>query len=352
MSIQASGDTKRSVFITPAAFFISLGAAFIFAALFVREAYRPTALLASISLELLRDIGLTLVVFGLVELSLHLKSISGHFSEMLRGLILEDSYLRGLSGDRLKNLIDRIFQAQSVGSPSELTREGGFLQFFHTNLRRFIDEPYRENASSLVTCAEEEDGFYRIEDVITYTCRASGGHIQKEVGWSNEVVELKEPVVSILVRKPGSTQEYPLAGSSKFKYKYKGDETLYSEPVQGKVLEQLVLKESLREYAECDGLVVSIQSTYRVRKDSLQYWQMATLTKGVKLTLVYPPDRIRVDQIASFIQPEESAVKRETDGCREIEYASWVFPDSGLSWKFSPKEADKKDSSKQVCGGT
>lgn len=292
--------------------------------------------LGSTALHLLEKLGLTLIVFGMLDLLLHLPSLNRHFLDTMRDLIIEDSYLRRLRPETLTDLVNRAIQAR-LGDPEvNVDREGSFLHFFNANISDFISKPYRENAKTQIICMAVDEEYFHVKDIVTYVCRKFGKTIQENVRWindPNEVSEVKK--VSIWVQVPGKSK-IEIANKSRFKFRYVGDGQLYDKAQENSALEALVLEESLASYAECDGLIVTIESEYTVRRTNFQYWQMSHLTKGMDLTLKFPENLEA--QVVAFFQDEEKCIRTSEPGYYRISYPQWVLPDSGVCWRFMDRQ--------------
>lgn len=291
---------------------------------------------------LLEKLGLTLIVFGLIDLLLHLPALNRHFLDGLRDLVIHDSYLRRLSPSRLTDLVNRAFQAQTENPEVELGREGSFLDYFHNSIRGFIQEPYREGAVCEVEYTDLVDNaeYYQVKDKLTYVCRKASGAIQKNVRWENDPEEVEgNPLVSIWVQLPNTTADTKklLVDDKRFKYKYRDDSTLYDELQDGKVLECSILEESLRNYADKDGLIVTIEAEYRIRKNRFLYWQMSHLTKGMTLTLLFPRN-VNV-QVVPFVQGSDKRQETKRDNYYKVTYNQWILPDAGICWRLSEGHA-------------
>jgi hypothetical protein len=318
--------------------FMMFGLFAVFISLYLMEVYigGPDAgnPLKLSSIQLVEKLGLTLFAVGLIDLIIHLPALNRHFADGLRDLIIKDSYLKKLSPERLTEVVNRAFQAQAGDSGADIGKEGSFLQYFHSSIRGFITEPYRENASAEILCLNTKDeNFFYIHDILSYACRKSGKSIQQKVRWSNDPDEIEEPKVKIVIQLPGHEDSIVLADQTKFKFKYKGVPELFDEEQDGMDLEYHLLEEPLNAYSDHDGLIVRIEAEYKVRKDHLQYWTMSHLTKWLNITLRYP---CTLDlELIPFIQGSKGKpLITKNSGYYRASYNQWILPGEGFCWKF------------------
>jgi hypothetical protein len=286
-------------------------------------------------IRLLEKLGLALIVVGIVDLVVHLRAVNQHFMDRIRDLVIQDSYLSRLKPEALTELMNRAFVAQ-VGNPGvDIDGEGSFLRFFHSDLKGFIGKPYRERATSEIICLGVEGDYVHIRDVLSYTCRTAGNSIQDKVRWVNDPDEAEDvKSVSISVQTPGSGTDSRriIADQSRFRYKYEGDDKLHVEKLPDKPPRYYVIEESLADYLSADGLVVTIEAEYTIKAERFQYWQMTNLTRGIGLILKFPP-HLKV-QVVSFVQDDSKCNTFDAEGYYRLNYPYWVFPDTGLCWKF------------------
>lgn len=231
--------------------------------------------LGSTAATFLEKIGITLLIFGIVDLLFHLPALSDHFLQQLRELVVTDSYVKKLSKPSLDELIDRALVAK-LEDPS-IAADGRFLEYFRSDLQPFISQPYREKAEAQIFCLGTEGDAFVIRDVCTYTCRSSGGNIQDCVRWQNDPAEfsgLREATISLRRPGPGGGAEQVIATIHSFKYKYSGSDELYDKPLPDKKPECHVISAPLASYLQDDGLVVKIEANYLVRRGVFQYLQM------------------------------------------------------------------------------
>ena len=87
---------------------------------------------------------------------LDLKSWREYFSERLKDVVIEQQYLSGLDNDTLNSLHVKLLKA--LYKDSSIDKEGGFLNYFQTNLIKYISEPYREAVKAEIELQEERDG--------------------------------------------------------------------------------------------------------------------------------------------------------------------------------------------------
>jgi hypothetical protein len=274
----------------------------------------------------LQTIGIALFGFGLFSIIVNSRNWSEYFSNRLRDVVIEQSYLNDLDVDTLKSLQVKVLKA--FFRDPNIDKEGSFLNYFQTNLHKYISEPYREDVKAEIDLRAEEDTGLKIFDRVTYNCREAGGILQNEVVWQadpNEFLSIESLKIEV---------KYP------YTHEKKGDiDTLYDKKdLSSENPSDFRVAVSLEPYKNIDGLTVIMEAIYIVDKDRFQYWQMSHPTKNFDLLISFP-DQYSIQVKPLVLHPELIQIGIE-ERYAKITYASWMLPQSGVAWRFIKKKSE------------
>jgi hypothetical protein len=270
-------------------------------------------------LSLMNTVGIALVGFGLFNIILNIKDWTEYFESRIKNIFLDASFLKTEDKNSLLSLQTKVFKALS--DDDKIDRAGGFLEYFNDNLHKYISEPFREDVSSEIFLESEDNGVYMFCDKVTYTCRKSKGKIQPNINWFPDKEEILE-AMSLIIK-----VKYPYNHADKGK---EIDLTAMNPIDVSKLKGKITI--SLSEYETIDGLIVIIESKYKIKSCRFQYWQMAHPTKNFSMTLNCPRE-YEIQYKPLVINPEICQIT-EKEGYLNIKYDSWMLPKSGLAWQF------------------
>jgi hypothetical protein len=300
-------------------FWIAVGLVAIFAALFFETVYfdpshhEPTFL--GTCIKVLDVAGVGLLAIGVLNILVETRDWRDYFSKLLREIVVEQSYLDTLDKDKLTalqtNVLKALFRDQLID------REGSFLNYFHSNLHKYIAEPYREDVSSEISVTEYDANLWDVVDKVTYVCRKSTGTIQTNIVWQVEEGEY-ESIQSLTIE-----AQFPYTHADKGKRELLHEGT----PSPG---EPITI--SLSKYAQIDGLIVTGTEKCRVLKKNFQHWTMAHPTKNFNITITYPP--ACTIQVKPLVLSPELLLITKRDGYYSAKYDSWMLPESGMAFRI------------------
>jgi hypothetical protein len=268
-------------------------------------------------IKLVDVVGIAIIAIGALNILLETRDWREYFSKLLREIVVEQSYLDTLDKDKLTVLQTNVLKA--VFRDQMIDREGSFLNYFHSNLHKYIAEPYREDVSSEISITEDA-GLWKVIDKVTYVCRKSAGSIQSTIVWHVDEQEHEDAgSLKVDIQFP-----YTLDVKDRQKNLYSGATT------PGKAIEL-----PLSEYSHIDGLIITAEETYRVRKADFQYWTMAHPTKNFNLTVIFPTDH--KIQVKPLVLSPELLLVTERPGYYSAKYDSWMLPESGMAFYVRPE---------------
>ena len=271
------------------------------------------------TIKLLETIGVTLFGLGMLNLVLETKDWRDYFERRLQNLVLDQTYLGTMDAEALRSLQVKLLKAQV--KDQHIDREGSFLNYFHSNLHRYIAEPYREDVTAEVMCSEDGHGNFNVFDRVTYVCRRSAAGIQPSISWAvdkGEYMNVDKLIISV---------QYP------YNHEKKGEQRELYNGIPAAGSEQVF---SLENFADVDGLIVIVNCWYKVSGMHFQYWSMAHPTRNFDITITYPP---RMDIfIKAFVVNPELVLWTRCPGYCKAKYDSWMLPESSVAWRVLPSD--------------
>lgn len=292
-----------------------LGITGILASAYLSESLHPNSgSLMSAFASGLTTLSVAIMGYGIFGILLDSKNWREYFGERLKEIVIDNAHLKTLDHDTLKQLQINVLKAQF--NNQQIDKDGGFLEYFHRNLHKFISEPYREFVSTEVLIKKQENSEdFIVNDKVRYVCRVSGGKIQDSVSWKPDPDEFKKVLsLKIKIQFPANHEE---AG--------KIDEIVLdpSKFNEG-------IKHSLSAFESVDGLIVIAESEYIVERGKFQYWQMAHPTKNFDITITYPKE-LSI-QFKTLVLEDVVSQITEDSGYLKFSYGTWALPQSGLAW--------------------
>ena len=131
--------------------------------------------------KFLENLGVSLLILGIIGILLEFRDWKEYFRERLSEIIVKKDYLKKLDQGELVRLQTDTLKA--FFKTDDIDREGSFLNFFHNKIQGYIGSPYRQNYYDSIVIEEykEDDKYWKVTEVSTYTCRQVGGTIQDSV---------------------------------------------------------------------------------------------------------------------------------------------------------------------------
>jgi hypothetical protein len=281
--------------------------------------------LTSTFISVVQTVGVTVFALGIFNLVIETKDWRDYFEQRIRQIVIEQSYLNQMDTQILNTLQTNVLKA--LFKDQNIDREGSFLNYFHTNLHKYIAAPYRQDVTCELLCELDKlaESSWLVSERVTYICRKTAASIQKTIEWWVDPQEfVRVDSVLIEIQYPFN---HPNAGKT---------EPLIKEPnLQQKGLnKKYEISVSLEKYSQIDRLIVIITSKYAVNKERFQYWQMAHPTSNFDITITYPPGNgIQVQPLG--INPA-FVLSNQGPGYFKMKYDSWMLPESGIAWRILP----------------
>lgn len=277
---------------------------------------RPGSILYAFAAGL-TTLSVSMIGFALFQFALETKNWRDYFSDRVKEVVIEKDYLKSLDDRTLKELQTSVLKAQ-FKNPN-IDKEGSFLHYFHNNLHKFISEPYREDVSTEILIVGESPDGYTMKDKIVYTCRSFGSSIQSNIAWAPDEGEFVR--VNALKASIQYPQSHEKSGEREILFPVSEDDKV--KDLNGRT------EVSLEKYASIDGLIVTIEAEYVMKRGQLQSWQMAHPTKNFDLTIQYPAGASI--QFKSLFLAEYVSKTAEA-GFVRLKFDTWLLPQSGIAW--------------------
>lgn len=279
---------------------------------------------ARLLLQLLREVGLAVLILGLFNFILAGSDWQAYFEDRLRGIVVEQRHLRQLGRPELRRLMHAAINAQAPGA--HVDRSGGFLEYFEDHLHQLIFTPYRENAMAEMLYSEDhaDPSVFHVLDKYSYVSRTFGSDTQTEVrftldpdecvGGGYVTVTLQLPMHAPRGGQTISHERLALVGNDEGGY-------MISVPLE-------------EQYARLDGLGITVAAEYKTRRERVQTWWMLHPTRDLRVVLSFPAT-YKV-QMKDFVQVSELATWTRRPGYLMFRYSSWLLPGNGVAWGFFP----------------
>jgi hypothetical protein len=294
----------------------------------------PSAQVAGVArllLQLLRELGLAVLILGLFNFILAGSDWQAFFEERLRRIVVEQEHLKQLKPQELRQLMHAAINAQAP--EAHVDRSGGFLEYFEDHLHQLIFTPYRENAMAEMLYSEDQadPSVFHVLDKYSYVSRTFGSDAQTEVRFTLDPDEcVGGGYVTV-------TLQLPMQGSQ-------GGRTISLErlALMGSDEEGYMVSVPLEEkHSRLDGLGITVAAEYKTRRERVQTWWMLHPTRDLRVVLSFPPT-YRV-QMKDFVQVSELATWTRRPGYLMFRYSSWLLPGNGVAWGFFPAPESGSD---------
>jgi len=287
--------------------------------------------------RLLDHLAIALFSIGLVAIIIEFRDWREYFQQRIAETILQQAYLRTLDRDQLiaiqTNTLKAFFKVE------DLDRKDSFLEFFHSRLHKYIASPYREDVDYqfAISEGEGEAGYWRVDEIASYKCRAVGTSIPDFVQWTSDpkpAVECDQVIFTIVFPRDvceasDFKKKYPTAQESRLTFR-SDEQPSKITPVLGPAGGCVGYRLPLDEYRDIDGLGIGIHSTYKMQKGLPLAWTMIHPTRRFSITISYPTGCRAIVHLFGF-DDEHVDEQEENPGVYNLRYDSWLLPDSGVS---------------------
>ena len=321
-------------------FLVVLGVVSMTSGLWVEVQFEPKVHYAQIALKLLDEVGIALFLAGAVVVLLEFRDWQEYFQERIKKVIFDQDYLSQMGSDQLMALHTKTLRA--FFRTDDIEREGSFLQFFRSQIQAYIGSPYREDVRDVIYITYSANGTDRVEveETMSYRCRKVGEKIQDEVKWvetgTEQIKHIEFSYCQIEIRVPSAKfadfkKHHPDTPQSRV-FKSTDKPNLIEFPGPGK---GFVLPLQKYGYEVVDDIHVSIMIHYTVPTSLPFTWTMSHPTKGITGTVTYPQSLELVTNL--FGLTEEQVHLKYNPGFCQVEYDSWLLPDTGFAFQLISK---------------
>lgn len=266
------------------------------------------------AMEVLRDVGIALFIFGLFNAMLELPEWKKYFGERIKEIVIQQDYLDGLDPRVLSEIETNVLKAL-LRSPS-LDEKGSLHHFVRKHIQGLLPLPYLENAHAEVVYEYDEPGTLLVTDIVSYNCRAVDGRIARDIRWQGgedsflEVQAIEFAAIYPGGRTPQNPPPNPLASAKP------GERKLTYE---------------LKEEHAVDGMRIVMLARYRIEETRMQYWELTRPAKGVEVTLKFP-DWYRAE-FSAFL-PARGVPPTVGPGYYHFRYDDWTLKNCGFAWQL------------------
>lgn len=288
--------------------------------------------------SLLSQIGIALIIMGIIAIILQFKDMKSYFQDRLKEIVIQRSYLESLSDEELTTI--QIDTLKAKYKNTDIDKEGSFLHYFQSKIQGYLEYPYREsvNSSLLIEIDEERPDCFKVYDNTTYLCRANGDKIQEEVKWMYEKDEFSDIYdVKLVLRCPIVLEHECNNNCYKDNECVSGVITINKDELDAKFL----LKDKPQEGYWVpfknilwvkDLLHVELRTIYAIKRESLFSWAMTHPSKGITLTITYP-NGYKLIPFVGGIEPREYT-NSFNGNMYVFKHDGWFLPRTGIAWNL------------------
>ncbi len=256
--------------------------------------------------------GCSIIIAGIIGVVLEWRKTKEYFGERLKEIIIDDSYLSGLDSKKLNNLFLSI--QEHIFKTDDIKKEDGFLEYFNTNLHKYIVKPYRENVSSEIIFKIKDNHSLEATDKVSYICRSMNNKLQEDI----QILPNEEEFLS------WDSVKIKIGNSSSAEFN--------ADDLKALLSEQKPLKVKIDTEKYKDKVKVEISQKYTIRTCKLQSWQMSNPTKNLRISISYPKS-LQID-VLPLLELDKFAVETDEPGYFGLIYNEWMLPKSGITWTF------------------
>lgn len=276
-------------------------------------------------LKVLDHVALGLFSVAILGVIVELKHMHEYFQKLIEKTIIKKEFIKDLRPAEQERMQKQSLEAYF--DIDELGQGGDFYDFYVNKIRTHIGGPFRQGTTFKTVVVPTPDTF-NVTDTISYACKKRGKAIQPEVLWTAEQDEIKKITdFSITATKPDRTVRT-----------YLPDDKPHSlqgyQPGHGFTL-------SLKEYAACDGLMITVHVGYVVSRERPFSWSMPYLSDGFSGDIHFPPD---LEIFVDLFGMDKSALPKKLDtdehgfNVYRIRHDGWLLPDDGFSFYFRQRD--------------
>jgi len=268
-------------------------------------------------MDVLRDIGIAIFIFGLFNTMIELREWKDYFGERIKEIVIQQAYVDKLDNEVLRVLETNVLKA--LLKSSSLGEEGSLHQFVREHIQGLLPLPYLENAHAEVVYECDETGTLLVTDKLSYTCREVDGEIARGISWKGgedsflEVKEIQFTATYPAGHVPEEAEPIPLAKANP------GDRELAHK---------------LKDEHALDGMRIVMLAKYRIDEHNLQYWELRRPVKGVEVTLKFPET---YDAVFAGFLPLRGVPPTVSPGYYHFRYEGWTLKNCGFAWQLREK---------------
>jgi hypothetical protein len=307
--------------------------------------------------ELIRDLGIALILAGIVGITLETNLWRKYFNERLREIYVEKAFLKKLGKEELLELQTNTLKAYF--NNDAIDYDQSFYNFFRKEVQSFISNPYRENVK-IKTVYSEVPGSVKFKciDNIRFECRSVQGTIQSEIKWcpdsGDSVISVEECFIKITLPNYMTEKERKrIPFYDKFK---NGTLEFYVNVAhpnsQQSTIPQIIIldeepktgrqgfKLSLDTFSNIDKLSVYVEVHYLTDQGGLVSLQQPCLTHNYNLEVEYP-ETYQLNRALFGTLPNQGLIEDFGSGRYTLEYKSWLMAEQGVAYNFQRKNITK-----------
>ena len=296
--------------------------------------------LADVIIETLKAAGAAVIVIGGINAIIETGHWRRYFEGRIKDIVVEQNYLNGLDKNTLSNLHVKLLQAQF--QDSSISGDDSFFAFYNKHVHQYIGGPFREDATACINIYETPGDSWKVHETVRFRCRKNGGKIQESVSWQPNESETPDSV-KISIRLPESFEDMEIFSCAATEDSKCVDAASLRALKSGVKLNPIEINGSHRDLTICDGLEITINATYRLKKPSALTWSFALPTKKFHLTVLTDERYELATEL--FAANERGAKIDRSAGSLVLHYYDWMLPLNGVAIRLLPRTPEASERS-------
>ena len=278
-------------------------------------------------LEILNSISIAILTGAVIGIIIDLKEWREYFGSHIRELIIDNSYLKDLTEEKLQELERNI--ARIRYNTIDGDKKSSLFFYLKNRVYVLIKEPYRREVAIGLKIKSNIE-YNEIFETLQYWCCPVNGKNIELLYWTwdeDEVLEVSDIRIEIRLN-----SEESKALECKAVLEKNDLQKYFMEKIDGNKEKGYVvnIKDIIPKEKE---FCVNIISNYKLRKWMFYSWRSAYATKGIHISLSYV-DCNMYRSIGGVLDSEYIEYHNEDKKFYEYSQSEWALPQSSIVFQF------------------
>jgi hypothetical protein len=293
-------------------------------------------------IEFLKNLGQSLLCLGTLTILVDIPDWRKYFGERLKEIVIDRTYLNTLNDVELSSIQVDIFK--SIYKHSDLEKEGSFMKYMQTSIQYLVDSSYRENVFSNIKVEIDGSGNSTFSEHITYSLREVGGKMIDKIEWTWAKGEIEQAnYYKVALKCPNDREINKDKCTCKDPSKCKnGKIEISGTEIENYRIEdikndgyKIYLKDLVATH---DGIQVTVELGYTLKKNRMYFWSMVEPSKVVKINVDFPSNYDLDTFIGGLSGDEFIDSKNENSHTYNFSRDGWMLPRAGIALSFYEKQ--------------